>query len=42
MPAAGPRESTNGPLGNRAAMTYTSSRMTHAFELSLLLLLLPR
>ena len=42
MPAAAPRDSTNGPLGNRGGMTYTSSRMTHAFELSLLLLLLPR
>jgi hypothetical protein len=29
-------------LGKRAPMTYNPLRMTHALELSLLLLLLPR
>jgi hypothetical protein len=42
MPAAGARDSTNGPLGNAIPMTYNRSRMTHVLELSLLLLLLPR
>ncbi len=43
MPAFG-RSDTTRPagLGNRGVIAYTPSRMTHALELSLLLLLLPR
>ena len=42
MPGFGRSDTTRPGLGKRAVITYTPSRMTHALELSLLLLLLPR